>query len=151
MTSLTHWVAIYGALVATGMLVWSIVKNRPRIKIEIWGISDKNRKGYTVTIIVINRSDYPIKLDYYGFRGKAGGKNVVSIYDTDDQIIEVPKRDQYKFEFKIDDLKIEFKDGTVYPHKFFYVVARTGKRYEKRIPKYIVKQAICTHVSSRYK
>lgn len=147
MISVARWIGIYGALVATGMLVWSIVKNRPRIKIEIWGIPDKNREDYTVTIVVINKSDYPIKLDYYAFRGKSGGKNVVSPYYTDDQIIEVPSRDQYAFRFKIDDLKIEFKDGTVHLHKFFFVVDQTGKPYEKRIPNYIIKQALYTSSS----
>jgi hypothetical protein len=150
MISVADWIGIYGAAVATGVLVWSIVKNRPRIKIDIWGIGEwvGEREEYTVTVVVTNKSDYPIKLDYYGFRDKSKGKAVVSPYypETDKPIVEVPSRDQYTLRFKIDDIKIAFKDGTIHLHKFFFLADRTGKVYERKIPKYIISEAL--HTSS---
>ena len=102
-----------------------------------------------LVVIITNKSGYPTKLDYYGFNGKIegkGGMGVVSPYypKTDKPMIVIPSRDQHTLNFNLDDLKIEFRDGTYCIHKSFFVVDRTGKEYKKRKPTYIAQQALDT-------
>ena len=102
-----------------------------------------------LVVIITNKSGYPTKLDYYGFNGKIegkGGMGVVSPYypKTDKPMIVIPSRDQHTLNLNLDDLKIEFRDGTYCIHKSFFVVDRTGKEYKKRKPTYIAQQALDT-------
>ena len=107
MIGLTEWVGIYGAILATGVFAYEFVKNRPRIKIDMWGIPAATRSEYEVTIVVINKSDYPIKLDYYGFIGKG----IVSPHypETDKPMLRVPARDQHILRFDLDDVALKLR------------------------------------------
>lgn len=123
---------------ATGVFVWEIIKNRPKIKVEMRGIQGSKARDYTVYVEIKNFSEYPIKLDYYGFTGE----KFVLPKDTNEEANQVLERDHIMFNFPIDDLIWKAKDDTIHPCKFFYVEDRTGKWYKKKIPDYIVAQAV---------
>ncbi len=140
MISVAEWVGIYGAIVATGVFVWNIVKDRPRIKIEIFGIQDNN-KNYDIFVKIINKSSYPFKIDFYSLDNKRGRVGIDSpLY----QEIQIPSRDQHTLNFKISDIRLDFKKNEVVILDTFYVVDRTGRQYKKKIPNYIIKQAQAT-------
>jgi len=138
MISVAEWAGIYGAIVATGVFVWNIVKDRPRIKIELFGIQDNKSKDYDIFVKIINKSSYPFKIDFYSLDNKRGRVGIDSpIY----QEIQIPSRDQHTLNFELNDIRLEFKNNEVTILDTFYVVDRTGRQYKKKIPSYIIKQA----------
>ena len=139
MLSITEVIGIYGAVVATGVFIWNIVKNRPRIKIDIWAVGDSNRK-YDIFVAIINKSSYLFKIDFYGFDTKRGKIGLSPIYKE----MQIPRRDQCVLQFGIDDIKMQFGDNPVCIFDTCFVVDRTGKRYTKRLPSYILEQAQMT-------
>jgi hypothetical protein len=146
MLSITEVIGVYGAVVATGVFIWNIIKNRPRIKIEIWGTLD-SKNEFDIFVAIINKSSYLFKVDFYGFDTKRNKVGLSPIYEE----MQIPRRDQRVLHFGIDDIKLEFKNNEVYIFDTFFVVDRTGKRYMKRIPSYILEQAQITPIGKRLK
>jgi hypothetical protein len=144
MLSVAELVGVYGAVVATGVFIWNVVKNRPRIKIDIWGIPDEKRDSFDITVEVISKSGYPFKIDYYGFDKKKRIGGTRSISSPLDEVITIPGRDHHILRFGIADIRLEFSNNEVCIFDTFYTVDRTARQYTKRLPNYILEQAQMT-------
>jgi hypothetical protein len=61
---------IYGAIVSTSLLVWNIVKDRPKVQLKIrpvWSLSENGIFCKEVEYIVINKGRDPIRVEEIGF------------------------------------------------------------------------------------
>jgi hypothetical protein len=158
MLSIAEWIGIYGGVVATGVFVWNIVKNRPNIKIAIGRSLDKKSEKYDITARLINKSIYPIKLYSYGFIKIDYYRLLENIsHNVKDKMqnaffnsqpiyveIEIPGRDHHDIHFTIDDISLESENNEVHILNTFVIVDRTGRIYKKKIPGYILEQAQIT-------
>jgi hypothetical protein len=143
-------IAGYAAIVATGTLIWNILKERRKIRLKFDGYGEFESETdageliteYKVEIMIINDSYKPITIKRLGI---SYGYYLDSYYQLNDVL---GKRLKVKQDLSPGDSQIWAipmkelvgKDGK--PAKYVYVEDGTFKRYKTKIPKYVLNDSV---------
>ena len=162
MPSITEWIGIYGGVLATGVFLWNIIRNRPSVKITFGIRPDTDSGRPCIMARVHNTGMYPVKLYSYAFvkidRYRLL-KNVSHIpRSIEDMVrnaffmsvttwveIEIPSGDHRDILFTIDDTVWEAENSEVHILNRIFIEDRTGRTYTKKIPGYVLEEA---HITS---
>ena len=129
-------IALYGAVVATGLLLWSVLRDWPRIIVTVefqGGFSNDESVIYYMNISIINKGRRAIRIDALGFTYMDGGTLSFSPSFVN---VERNLGPQTKAFLQMDmDWVREITSNK--RCKFFWVKDETGKAYKRRLPKYV--------------
>jgi hypothetical protein len=136
--SIAEVVGIYAAVVSTCSVVWLIIKDRPRIKLNIIGIAEHNGER-VLSILVINTSTQIITLDSFGLVPKPKKRKYSFIINQqisgDDRIVAPRAARTFEIPLELLDTIDEKREAATY-----YVIDATNRKYKKKIPVIIKKQ-----------
>lgn len=141
--------AIYGAIVATTVLCWNIIRDRPRVIVNVGPALEGNEDHKGFSVAVINRGYRPVNLVHIGLVLSGGFKYGFDAASHNLPIL-LPQQDRYTTFLEVDELR-EIRQklkgfserGIIEPRgsviKFIYVEDATGKIRKGKIPWYIKK------------
>ena len=140
--SITDFVAIYAGLVATGALIWNIIRDKPRVIVKVGPELRGSEDSYNFPVHVINKTQRPVNIRAIGLV-LSDGPNYNFDPASHNLPILLPGDDRYTTWLEIKQLK-EIrgklsgfsKRGII---KFIFVEDATGKAYKGRIPWYAKK------------
>ncbi|MFC1965335.1 hypothetical protein ACFLWI_00055 [Chloroflexota bacterium] len=135
-------IGIYGAIVSTGLLIWNILRDRPKVSLKINPIYALDHDGIIckeVEVIVINKSREPIRIEEVGFTMFASFPISFmdrftfspSYFDLP-EILVIKGRDKQVFKISAKVLE-QHASGTAI--EYYWVKDATDKLYQKKIPK----------------
>jgi len=145
------YVAIYAALVATAVLIWTIWQNRKYLKFD--EIISSGGNGVIFEIYITNKMKRPVNIrqvcfldedgSLYSFACKVNSfwKNEpITIGDETQNTITMENDSRYVFWIKIHQIIQEFDEASRYLFSYVAVVDDTGRTYKHRIPQETLNQ-----------
>jgi len=145
------YVAIYAALVATAVLIWTIWQNRKYLKFD--EIITDEGDGFIVEIYLTNKTKRPVNIrqicfldedgSLYNFACKVSSfwKNEpITIGDETQRTITMENETRYVFWIKIRQIKQEFDEASRYLFSHIAVIDDAGRTYKHRMPQEILNQ-----------
>ena len=147
--NITDYVAIYAALVATSLLIWTIWQHRKYLKFVEYITGEEN--DVSVDLHLTNKTKQPVSIRYICFLDEDGSpytfacrvspfwKNEpITIGDDTIKTITLENEAKCLFWINIRQIKQEFTEASRYIFTHVAVIDDAGRTYKHRMPQNII-------------